>query len=52
MQKTSSHENKPFLPQRLIDTGMGVPQQLAEQIFDPFFTTKSHGTVMGLRMSR
>jgi predicted ATPase/signal transduction histidine kinase len=34
------------------DTGMGVPLQLAEQIFDPFFTTKSHGTGMGLRISR
>jgi PAS domain S-box-containing protein len=34
------------------DTGMGFPQQLAEQIFDPFFTTKSHGTGMGLRISR
>jgi len=34
------------------DTGTGVPPQLAEQIFDPFFTTKSHGTGMGLRISR
>ncbi|WP_243751510.1 ATP-binding protein [Paraburkholderia sp. BL10I2N1] len=34
------------------DSGMGVPPQLAEQIFDPFFTTKSHGTGMGLRVSR
>ncbi len=34
------------------DTGLGVPPQLAEQIFEPFFTTKSHGTGMGLRISR
>jgi PAS domain S-box-containing protein len=34
------------------DTGIGFPQQLAEQIFDPFFTTKLHGTGMGLRISR
>jgi PAS domain S-box-containing protein len=34
------------------DTGMGVPPQLTEQIFNPFFTTKSHGTGMGLRISR
>ena len=34
------------------DTGIGFPSQLAEKIFDPFFTTKSHGTGMGLRISR
>jgi PAS domain S-box-containing protein len=34
------------------DTGIGFPPKLAEQIFDPFFTTKSHGTGMGLRISR
>ena len=34
------------------DTGIGLPQQLAERIFDPFFTTKPHGTGMGLRISR
>jgi PAS domain S-box-containing protein len=34
------------------DTGIGLPPQLVEQIFDPFFTTKSHGTGMGLRISR
>jgi len=34
------------------DTGIGFPQQFAERIFDPFFTTKSHGTCMGLRISR
>jgi PAS domain S-box-containing protein len=34
------------------DTGVGLPPQLAEQIFDPFFTTKTHGTGMGLRISR
>jgi PAS domain S-box-containing protein len=36
----------------VIDTGIGLPPQLAEQIFDPFFTTKPHGTGMGLRISR
>jgi PAS domain S-box-containing protein len=34
------------------DTGMGLPPQLAAQIFEPFFTTKTHGTGMGLRISR
>jgi C4-dicarboxylate-specific signal transduction histidine kinase len=34
------------------DIGVGLPPQKAEQIFDAFFTTKSHGTGMGLRISR
>jgi signal transduction histidine kinase/ligand-binding sensor domain-containing protein len=34
------------------DTGVGLPPQQADKIFDPFFTTKSHGTGMGLRISR
>ncbi len=34
------------------DTGIGLLPQLAEQIFEPFFTTKTHGTGMGLRISR
>jgi PAS domain S-box-containing protein len=34
------------------DTGVGLPQQQAEQIFNAFFTTKPYGTGMGLRISR
>src|SRR5712671_5018471 len=34
------------------DTGVGLPQQQADQIFNAFFTTKSHGTGMGLSISR
>jgi C4-dicarboxylate-specific signal transduction histidine kinase len=34
------------------DTGVGLPQQQEDQIFTAFFTTKSHGTGMGLRISR
>src|SRR5208282_585506 len=34
------------------DTGIGLPQQQAEQIFSAFFTTKAHGTGMGLPISR
>jgi PAS domain S-box-containing protein len=36
----------------VIDTGIGLPPQQADQIFNPFFTTKPHGTGMGLRISR
>jgi PAS domain S-box-containing protein len=34
------------------DTGVGLPPQHAGQIFNAFFTTKSHGTGLGLRISR
>jgi C4-dicarboxylate-specific signal transduction histidine kinase len=34
------------------DTGAGLPPQQGDQIFNAFFTTKSHGTGMGLRISR
>jgi signal transduction histidine kinase/ligand-binding sensor domain-containing protein len=34
------------------DTGVGLPAQQTEKIFDAFFTTKTHGTGMGLRISR
>jgi len=34
------------------DTGVGVPPQQVDHIFNAFFTTKSHGTGMGLRISR
>src|SRR5260221_4993205 len=34
------------------DSGVGLPAQHADHIFNAFFTTKSHGTGMGLRISR
>src|SRR4029077_17912080 len=34
------------------DTGVGLPQHQADQVFNAFFTTKTHGTGMGLRISR
>jgi len=34
------------------DTGVGLPSQQAHNIFNAFFTTKTHGTGMGLRISR
>jgi len=34
------------------DSGVGLPAQQTDQIFKAFFTTKSHGTGMGLSISR
>ena len=34
------------------DTGVGLPQDRADQIFDAFFTTKPQGLGMGLAVSR
>jgi signal transduction histidine kinase len=34
------------------DTGIGLPQEKADQIFKAFFTTKTEGTGMGLPISR
>jgi PAS domain S-box-containing protein len=34
------------------DTGLGLPLLQADQLFNAFFTTKSHGTGMGLSISR
>jgi signal transduction histidine kinase/streptogramin lyase len=34
------------------DTGVGLPSQQADKVFDAFFTTKTHGTGLGLRISR
>src|SRR6266446_2145143 len=49
--KSQRAENEQVLV-TVSDTGVGLPQQQAEQIFKAFFTTKSHGTGMGLSISR
>ena len=36
----------------IIDSGPGVPADLADRLFRPFFTTKSGGTGLGLASSR
>ena len=34
------------------DEGCGIPEQDKERVFSPFFTTKSHGTGLGLCISK
>jgi two-component system CheB/CheR fusion protein len=37
---------------RVVDSGGGIPPQLAEKIMTPFFTTKKEGTGLGLSLSQ
>jgi PAS domain S-box-containing protein len=49
---TSQRAENEQLQVSVSDTGIGLPSQRADQIFNAFFTTKTHGTGMGLRISR
>jgi signal transduction histidine kinase len=48
--KSRRTENEHLL-MSVSDTGVGLPAQ-KDQIFNAFFTTKTHGTGMGLAISR
>jgi PAS domain S-box-containing protein len=37
---------------RVIDDGVGMPEEVREQVFDPFYTTKTHGSGIGLHTVR
>ncbi|ALG67174.1 sensor histidine kinase [Beggiatoa leptomitoformis] len=41
---------RPYL--EIIDTGKGMPEEIATQIFEPFFTTEIKGTGLGLYLAR
>jgi signal transduction histidine kinase len=36
---------------RVLDEGVGLPDEIRHRIFDPFFTTKDHGTGLGLTIA-
>jgi len=40
--------NSPWSVIQIIDTGTGMPADIAARIFEPFFTTKQRGTGLGL----
>jgi len=37
---------------KVADNGIGIPEELIDQVFVPFFTTKTHGSGIGLSLSR
>ena len=45
-------ESEPLLTIDVIDTGLGIPQEIKNQIFDPFFTTNPDGTGLGLAITK
>jgi signal transduction histidine kinase len=49
--KSQQDDNRQLLIS-VVDTGVGLEPEQAEQIFNAFFTTKPQGTGMGLPISR
>jgi signal transduction histidine kinase len=43
--------DRKFAVVRILDEGMGIPDEIREKIFDLYFTTKSEGSGIGLAMT-
>ncbi len=54
MGKLSIFEAGTSIVLRVIDSGLGIPEQRRAKLFDPFFTTKKvgEGTGLGLSISK
>lgn len=52
--KVEATDSDGFVVVRIIDSGGGLPPEIAEKLFDPFFTTKElgEGTGLGLSISK
>jgi C4-dicarboxylate-specific signal transduction histidine kinase len=49
--RVTLRERDAWLEVRVIDNGIGVPEDCRARVFDPFFTTKPSGTGLGLSIS-
>jgi signal transduction histidine kinase len=52
MRQDDGGEGREAVRIELMDTGPGMPQEVAERVFDPFFTTKAQGSGLGLAIVR
>lgn len=46
-----SYKDIDYVAVEILDTGIGIKQQVLNKVFDPFFTTKSEGEGTGLGLS-
>lgn len=46
----SDHLTNEYIEVRIVDTGMGIPEEHLQRIFEPFYTTKDKGSGLGLAM--
>ncbi len=49
--KTQTNKLKKGIVIKIIDTGIGIPEQAISKIFEPFYTTKKKGKGVGLGLS-
>jgi PAS domain S-box-containing protein len=45
-------DGEPALAVTVRDNGPGIPEDIRKRLFEPFFTTKTHGTGLGMPISR
>lgn len=51
--ETNPHELQPgrYVQLKIVDTGVGIPEQIKDKIFDPYFTTKEIGRGSGMGLA-